>query len=295
MLRARKEKHLCRQGLEMQISNHSPLPSPHKAGPILPRANAPEIAFAGFVFTAGDPPALPGIFVLTRRIGDFVYPVLMGEAEDMAAALEKLHLDDPVLAAGLADGACWMARAPERMRVHVLRELVGKYDPPLNVEHRKGRAAPEIAALASDRGKDLPAGEAEHGAARIEASEDEIRALVQGFYETALVDPLIGAVFKRNIADWEHHFKVAADFWSRSLLGTTRYNGSPFTPHLSLNLKPEFFERWIALFKAAATNHLQPAAASMAIAKVEHMSVCFQAGLFPARIAAAENPTETVP
>jgi truncated hemoglobin YjbI len=279
-------------------SFHSPLPAPHKAGPILPRADASEIAFAGFVFTAGDPPASSGLFALTRRIGDFLYPVLIGEAEDMSAALEQLHLDEPVLAAGLADGVYWMARAPARMRLHVLRELVGKYDPPLNVEYRKGRAAPEIAALAADRGKNLPAGEAEHGAARIEASEEEIRALVESFYETALVDPLIGAVFKRSIADWEHHFKLAADFWSRSLLGTTRYNGSPFTPHLSLNLKPEFFDRWIALFKAAAKN-LQPAAASAAIAKVEHMSVCFQAGLFPhkaaPKIAPVAQPTETVP
>ena len=275
--------------------NHSPLSLPHKARPILPRADAAEIAFAGFVFTAGDPPVASGLFVLTRRIGDFLYPVLMGEAEDMTAALEKLHIDEPMLAAGLADGVYWMERGGARMRAHVLRELVGKYDPPLNVEHRKGRAAPEIAALASDRARNLPAGEAEHGAARIEASEEEIRALVQGFYETALVDPLIGAVFKRSIADWEQHFKVAADFWSRSLLGTTRYNGSPFTPHLSLGLKPEFFERWIALFKAAAAAHLQPAAASMAIAKVEHMSACFQAGLFPPKIAPAAKATETVP
>ena len=251
--------------------------------------DAPEILFGGFVFTAGDPPQSAGLFALTRQIGDFLYPVLIGEADNMAAAVEKLHADEAVLAAGLADGLCWMARDPARMRVHVLRELVGKYDPPLNVEHRKGRAAPEIAALAPDRGKNLPAGEAEHGAARIEVSEEELRDLVRAFYEQALVDPAIGPVFKRSVADWEHHFMLAADFWSRSLLGTTRYTGSPFTPHLSLNLKPEFFERWIALFKIAAASRLKPAAALAAISKVEHMSVCFQAGLFPPRMPAREQ------
>ncbi len=215
--------------------------------------------------------------------------MLIGEAENMAAAVEKLHADEPVLAAGLADGLCWMARDTPRMRVHVLRELVGKYDPPLNVEHRKGRAAPEIAALAPDRAKNLPPGEAEHGAARIEVSEEELRDLVRAFYEQALVDPVIGPVFKRNVADWEHHFMLAADFWSRSLLGTTRYTGSPFTPHLSLNLKPAFFERWIALFKIAAASRLQPAAAHAAISKVEHMSVCFQAGLFPPKLPEREQ------
>jgi truncated hemoglobin YjbI len=272
-----------------QRHDTSPLPAAHKAGPNLPRADAPEIQLGGFIFTAGDPPRSAGLFALTRRIGDFLYPVLIGEAEDMAAAVEKLHADEAVLAAGLADGLCWMARDPARMRVHVLRELVGKYDPPLNVEHRKGRAAPEIAALAPDRSKDLPAGEAEHGAAGIEVSEEELRDLVRAFYEQALVDPVIGPVFKRNVADWEHHFMLAADFWSRSLLGTTRYTGSPFTPHLSLNLKPEFFERWVALFKIAAASRLKPVAARAAISKVEHMSVCFQAGLFPPKMPAREQ------
>ncbi len=174
-----------------------------------------------------------------------------------------------------------MLRDNERMRGHILRELVGKYDPPLNVEYRKGRAAPEIAALVADRGQHLSPGEAEFGAATVEVSEAEIRAMVRGFYDEGLQDPLIGPVFKRSVADWDQHFDAAQDFWSRTLLGTTRYHGSPFTPHLSLNLKPEFFERWIALFKSAATTHLPPAAARAAIAKVEHMSVCFQAGLFP--------------
>ena len=173
-------------------SMHSPLPLARKAGPILPRADAPEILLGGFVFTAGDPPQSGGLFALTKRIGDFLYPVLIGEADNMAAAVETLRADEPVLAAGLADGLCWMARDTPRMRVHVLRELVGKYDPPLNVEHRKGRAAPEIAALAPDRAKNLPAGEAEHGAARIEVSEEELRDLVRAFYEQALVDPVIG-------------------------------------------------------------------------------------------------------
>jgi len=275
--------------MQSPSQDHSPLPLAKKAGPILPRADAPEIVLGGFVFSAANPPQGPGLFALTRRIGDFLYPVLIGEAENMAAAVEERRAEDPVLAAGLADGLCWMARDNARIRVHVLRELVGKYDPPLNVEHRKGRAAPEIAALVPDRAKNLPAGEAELGAAKIEVSEEELRDLVRAFYETALVDPAIGPVFKRSVADWEHHFMLAADFWSRSLLGTTRYTGSPFTPHLSLNLKPEFFERWIELFKSAASSRLKPAAARAAISKVEHMGVCFQAGLFPPKIPAREN------
>ena len=266
--------------------DHSPMPVAQKAGPIFPRADSAEIAFAGFAFSAGDPPHSGGLFALTRRIGDFLYPVMICEAENMAAALEKLQGDEPILAAGLTDGLFWMTRENARQRNHILRDLVGKYDPPLNIDYRKGRAAPEIAALATDRAANLFPGEAEHGAEKIDVSEGELRELVRAFYAEAMNDPLIGPVFARNVADWDHHFDIVQNFWSRALLGTTRYTGSPFTPHLSLNLKPEFFDRWIALFKTTAERHLKPAAAHAAIARVEHMSVCFQAGLYPPKIPA---------
>ncbi len=88
-----------------QRQDQSPLPMARKPGPALPRAGAEEISFGGFVFSAGDAPEAGGLFVLTRRIGEFLYPVLIGEAENIALALEKLHLDEPVLGAGLCDGA----------------------------------------------------------------------------------------------------------------------------------------------------------------------------------------------
>jgi truncated hemoglobin YjbI len=275
--------------------DHLPLPLAQKAGPIFPRAeSAGEIVFAGFIFSAGDPPHSGGLMVLTRRIGAFLYPVPIGEDEDMAAALEQAGRDEKVLAAGLADGVFWMARDNARQRHYISRDLVGKYDPPLNVEFRKGRAAPEIAALVPDRAGDSVKGEAERGAEPIEVSEAELRELVRAFYEEALKDPLIGPVFERSVADWEHHYDIVQKFWSRALLGTTRYTGSPFTPHLSLHFKPEFFERWIALFKTIAERHLKPAAARAAISRVEHMSVCFQAGLFPPEIPARTRATGDV-
>ncbi|MCI4678346.1 group III truncated hemoglobin [Rhodoblastus acidophilus] len=261
--------------------DHSPLPAARRAGPIFPHADADEVAFAGFAFLAGDPPARAGIFTLTRRIGEFLYPVIFVEAEDMAAEAARLRADEQVLTSGLADGCFWTARDNARLRHHALRDLVGKYDPPLNEEFRMGRAAPEIAALVADRAKNLPVGEAEHGAAAIDATEADIKAMVRAFYAEALHDPLIGPVFVSHVSDWEHHFDIVQNFWSRSLLGTSRYAGSPFTPHLSMNLKPEFFDRWVALFRKNAEAHLKPAAARAAIARVEHMSVCFQAGLFP--------------
>ncbi|WP_294534655.1 group III truncated hemoglobin [uncultured Rhodoblastus sp.] len=273
----------------------SPLPLAQKNFPNFPLAESgAQIAFAGLAFSAGDPAHLSGLFALTRRIGAYLYPALIGEAEDMAAALAQAHRDEPVLASGLADGIFWIARGNARQRHHILRDLVGKYDPPLNGDDRKGRAAPEIAAFAPDRASDLIKGEAGRGAEPVAVSEKELRELVRAFYAEALQDPLIGKVFARNVADWNHHFDIVQNFWSRALLGTTRYTGSPFTPHLSLGLKPEFFDRWIALFQNIAKRHLQRAAARVAIARVEHMSVCFQAGLFPPKMSAKSINGEEV-
>lgn len=254
-----------------------------RVGPNLPRATATDVVFGGFTFAGGEPGPVPGLFALTRGIQDFLYPVLFGEADNMAAALAKLRADDLALTKGLADGVCFMARDNSRMRKHILRDLVGNYNPPLNAEFRKGRAASQIAALIPDRAEmDFPLAAEE--SALVEVSEQELRALVREFYGKARQDPLIGPVFNRHITDWEHHFDLVQSFWSRFMLGTTRYTGTPFAPHVGINLKPEFFDRWLSLFRETAKGVLQPAAARAAIDKVEHMSVAFQAGLFPPKL-----------
>jgi truncated hemoglobin YjbI len=254
--------------------------------PVFPEAGE-DFSLGGFAFDGGEPPAGPGLFVFSRRIGARLYPVLIGEGENLAAAVAQARADEKVLADGLADGLFWLARAAPRQRAAILRELIGKFHPPLNKFHRKGRAVAEIAALIPDRAEGLPEAKVEP----VETSEAEIDNLVRIFYASAMDDPLIGPVFGGVVADWEHHFKVVRDFWSRALLGTERYNGSPFTPHLLLKLKPEFFVRWLDLFRAAANETLSPSAARAAIARVEHMSVCFQAGLFPPEAPSISNHT----
>ena len=221
--------------------------------------------------------------MLTRRVGETLHPVLIGESETIAAALGALRAD-PALARGLADGAFFMSRGNARQRQHILRDLVKKYNPPLNVADRTARAAPEIAALVPDRAEaDFP----ETVAEPMEVSEADLDRLVRVFYGRALEDDVIGPVFRGHVSDWEHHFDIVQNFWSRAFLRTERYKGGPFAPHLGLNLKPEHFERWVALFRETAESELKPAAARAAIARVEHMSAAFQAGLFPLAVGRA--------
>jgi len=236
------------------------------------------VVLGGFAFAAGAPAEGAGLYVVTRRIGDTLHPVLIGESDGVAAALDALRAD-PALARGLADGVYFMPRANARQRQHILRDLVKKYNPPLNVADRTARASQEIAALVPDRAEaDFPT---ETAPEPVEVSEADLDRLVRVFYGRALEDEVIGPVFTSHVSDWEHHFALVQDFWSRALLRTDRYKGGPFAPHLGLNLKPAHFDRWVVLFRETAEAVLKPAAAREAIARVEHMSAAFQAGLFP--------------
>lgn len=246
----------------------------------LPQAGVHPAAFGGFAFESGEAaPAVAGVFVLTRRIGDLAYPAYVGEAEDMAAEIVRLHACDPALSRAV-DGLYFMARPQASPRAYTVRDLVGKYDPPLNTAHRKGPAAPEIAALIPDRADPANLSAGAQLSAEIHVTEADLERLVKTFYAAARADDLIGPVFARAVSHWDEHFQVVQDFWSRSLLGTDRYNGNPYSPHIHLGLKPEYFDRWVALFNETARKVLEPNAAARAIAQVAHMSTCFQTGLF---------------
>ena len=173
-----------------------PAPSAPRTGPthaILPPAVDPEPHFAGFAFVTGaTPPHQPGIFVLTRQIGTLLYPALINEAEDLAVALEDFRNRDPT-AAQEVDGQFWLLRTQPRQRAYIARDLIGKFHPPLNTEHRKAPAAPEIAAFIPDRTQ-IPqtADTPPSPVGRIPATEEELSRLVAAFYTAAKADPLIG-------------------------------------------------------------------------------------------------------
>jgi hemoglobin len=113
------------------------------------------------------------------------------------------------------------------------------------------------------------------------AIEDAIGQCVQAFYEKGIRDPLLRSVFVNSIPDLESHLKIVRDFWSRSLLGTERYEGQPFAAHVKLPIEPEHFKRWLELFVETARETLPDTQAEQAVAKATHMTQCFQSGLFP--------------
>lgn len=113
-----------------------------------------------------------------------------------------------------------------------------------------------------------------------DALEAAINDCVRKFYDKGAKDVLLGPIFD-TIPELETHMGVVADFWSKALLGTTRYEGLPFAAHIHLPVEPEHFTRWLELFREAARETLPASQAEQAISRAEHMAQCFQRGLFP--------------
>ncbi len=79
-------------------------------------------------------------------------------------------------------------------------------------------------------------------------SPTDIRLLVDSFYNKARQDELLAPIFDHAISDWEHHLPTMYQFWERLLLGSTEYNGNPFSKHLNLSLENFHFTRWLKIF-----------------------------------------------
>ena len=78
---------------------------------------------------------------------------------------------------------------------------------------------------------------------------DDIKQLVDSFYEKVRGDELIGVIFNERIGNrWPQHLEKMYTFWQTVLLGEHTYFGSPFPPHANLPVSHIHFERWMLLF-----------------------------------------------
>jgi hemoglobin len=111
--------------------------------------------------------------------------------------------------------------------------------------------------------------------------EAAIATCVREFYTQAREDALLGPLFAATVEDWDVHYRIVADFWSRALLGTDRYQGKPFVVHAHLPVELEHFDRWLTLFEKTARVTLPPELAAKAIEKAHHVAASFKAGIFP--------------
>jgi hemoglobin len=78
---------------------------------------------------------------------------------------------------------------------------------------------------------------------------DDIRQLVDRFYEKVRANELLGKIFDERIKDrWPEHLEKMYRFWQTVLLGEHTYYGAPFPPHAQLPVGHEHFSKWLELF-----------------------------------------------
>ena len=110
--------------------------------------------------------------------------------------------------------------------------------------------------------------------------EAAIAALVDRFYEKARQDPTLGPVFNCAVADWNEHLHRLYDFWSSVMLTSGRYKGNPMAAHLKLPIKPQFFGRWLELWRETARELFVPAEATHFCDKAERIAESLRLALF---------------
>lgn len=80
---------------------------------------------------------------------------------------------------------------------------------------------------------------------------EDIKLLVNTFYEKVQNDDLIGPIFnEKMIGRWPEHLEKMYRFWQTILLEEHTYSGSPFPPHKQLPVNQSHFDRWMNIFTA---------------------------------------------
>ncbi|MEP6684097.1 MAG: group III truncated hemoglobin [Parafilimonas sp.] len=78
---------------------------------------------------------------------------------------------------------------------------------------------------------------------------DDIKLLVNSFYDKVRNDNLLSPVFNERIKDkWPQHLEKMYTFWETVLLNGRSYFGSPFPPHATLPVEHMHFQKWLDLF-----------------------------------------------
>jgi hemoglobin len=107
-----------------------------------------------------------------------------------------------------------------------------------------------------------------------------IATLVDRFYGKVRRDPLIGPLFNAAIDDWDTHLVTLRAFWSSVMLTSGRYKGNPMAAHVKHPMRPEFFDRWLALWCETAREVFAIDPAARFCAKAHRIAESLKLALF---------------
>lgn len=107
-------------------------------------------------------------------------------------------------------------------------------------------------------------------------SRDDIKRLVDAFYNRVRTDDLIGPIFNRIVGDhWDTHLPKMYAFWGMSLLGDGGYRGNAVQQHVQIDkeqpLEEAHFNRWIGMWEETVDHLYQGTVATDAKKKATLM------------------------
>jgi hemoglobin len=106
---------------------------------------------------------------------------------------------------------------------------------------------------------------------------EDIKLLVNTFYDKVREDTLIGPIFNERIQNrWPEHLAKMYTFWQTVLLGDHTYYGSPFPPHAQLPVEGAHFERWLFLFSQTLNELFTGEKSKEAMWRADKMAEMFQ-------------------
>jgi hemoglobin len=80
-------------------------------------------------------------------------------------------------------------------------------------------------------------------------SLDDIKLMVNTFYERIQKNEILGPIFEERIGDrWPEHLEKMYRFWQTILLEEHTYNGAPFPPHAKMPIDESHFIIWVSTF-----------------------------------------------
>ena len=111
--------------------------------------------------------------------------------------------------------------------------------------------------------------------------EVSLRLLVTTFYGRVRQDSDLGPIFNDVVDNWPEHLSKLTDFWHSVMLTSGRYKGTPMVAHMrQKRIRPEHFDRWLALWAETTSELFQPDVAALLQAKAARIGENLKRALF---------------
>lgn len=96
---------------------------------------------------------------------------------------------------------------------------------------------------------------------------NDIKLMVNDFYQTVLCDENLGPIFDYYDLDWSKHLDTMYSFWNSIMFSAGSYRGNPLKTHFEVDretpLNKTHFEIWLKIFNETVDKYFHGEKAEM--------------------------------